>query len=85
VGSPSIATMPLFTLAGLILAEGGASTRLLRLFRAWFGWLPGGLPIVTTLLCAFFTTFTGASGVTILALGGLLLPVLRQSGYRDGF
>ncbi len=85
VVSPSIPTIPLFTLTGLILAEGGTSQRLLRLFRALFGWMPGGLPIVATLLCAFFTTFTGASGVTILALGGLLLPVLIQSRYRERF
>ncbi len=85
VVSPSIPTIPLFTLTGLVLAEGGASRRLLRLFRALFGWMPGGLPIVATLLCAFFTTFTGASGVTILALGGLLLPVLLQSNYREHF
>ncbi|MBI2365038.1 MAG: TRAP transporter large permease subunit, partial [Deltaproteobacteria bacterium] len=85
VVSPSIPTIPLFTLTGLILAEGGASRRLLRLFRALFGWMRGGLPVVATLLCAFFTTFTGASGVTILALGGLLLPMLLQSGYRERF
>ncbi|MGH7810070.1 MAG: TRAP transporter small permease subunit, partial [Candidatus Binatia bacterium] len=75
VVSPTIPTIPLFALTGYILAEGGASRRLLRLLSALFGWLPGGLPIVAVLLCAFFTTFTGASGVTILALGGLLLPV----------
>ncbi|MGH8245189.1 MAG: TRAP transporter large permease subunit, partial [Gammaproteobacteria bacterium] len=85
VVSPTIPTIPLFALTGFILTEGGASQRLLRLFRALFGWVPGGLPIVVTLLCAFFTTFTGASGVTILALGGLLLPVLLQSGYRERF
>ena len=83
--SPSIPTIPLFTLAGYILAEGRASQRLVRLFRALFGWMPGGLPIAATLVCAFFTTFTGASGVTILALGGLLLPVLLQSGYLERF
>lgn len=85
VSSPSLATLPLFTLTGFILAEGGASKRLLRLFRALFGWLPGGLAIVSTLVCAFFTTFTGASGVTILAIGGLLLPVLLQTGYKEKF
>lgn len=85
VVSPSIPAIPLFTLAGYVLAEGGASRRLVRVFRAWFGWLPGGLAVVVTLLCAFFTTFTGASGVTILALGGLLLPVLLDSGYREKF
>lgn len=85
VVSPSIPAIPLFTLAGYILAEGGASRRLVRVFRAWFGWLPGGLAVVVTLLCAFLTTFTGASGVTILAVGGLLLPILVDSGYRRGF
>jgi len=85
VVSPSIPAIPLFTLAGYLLAEGRAGDRLVRLFRALFGWLPGGLPIVTTLVCAFFTTFTGASGATILALGGLLLPVLVKNGYSERF
>jgi tripartite ATP-independent transporter DctM subunit len=85
VVSPSIPTVPLFTLTGFILAEGGASQRYLRVFRALFGWMPGGLAIVATLVCSFFTTFTGASGVTILAIGGLLLPVLIQSGYKEKF
>ena len=85
IGSPAIPTLAMFTLTGFILAEGGASRRLVRLFRALFGWLPGGLPIVATLVCAFFTTFTGATGVTILALGGLLVPVLRDSGYSERF
>jgi tripartite ATP-independent transporter DctM subunit len=83
--SPLIPTIPLFTLTGYLLAEGGASHRLIRLFRALFGWMPGGLAIVTTLVCAFFTTFTGGSGVTILALGGLLLPILLKSGYGERF
>ena len=85
VASPSLPTIPLFTLAGYLLAESGASLRLVRLFRAWFGWLPGGAAIAATLVCAFFSTFTGASGVTILALGGLLLPVLVESGYARKF
>ena len=85
VVSPTLPTIPLFTLTGYILAEGGASRRLVRLFHALFGWIPGGLALVATLVCAFFTTFTGASGVTILALGGLLLPILRQHGYRERF
>lgn len=85
VVDPAIPTIPLFTLTGFILAEGNASQRLLRLFQGLFGWIPGGLAIVTTLVCAFFTTFTGASGVTILALGGLLLPMLVRSGYRERF
>ncbi len=85
VVDPSIPAIPLFTLTGFLLAEGRSSERLLRLFRALFGWMPGGLAIVTTLVCAFFTTFTGASGVTILALGGVLLPMLLKSGYREPF
>lgn len=85
VTSPSIPAIPLFTLAGFVLAESKASARLVRLFKALFGWMPGGLVVATTLVCAFFSTFTGASGVTILALGGLLLPVLVTSGYKARF
>ncbi len=85
VSSPILPTIPLFTLAGCILAEGGASQRLVALFRAQFGWLPGGIAIATVALCAFFTTFTGASSVTILALGGLLFPVLLSGGYPEKF
>ena len=85
VTSPLIPTIPLFTLAGYLLAAGGAQARLVRLFRALFGWLPGGQVVVATLLCAFFTTFTGASGVVILAMGGLLLPVLLKNGYPERF
>lgn len=75
--------IPLFTLAGYFLAEGGASRRLIAVFQALFGSLRGGPAIVTVLVCAFFTSFTGASGVTILALSALLMPVLLQSGYRE--
>ena len=82
VASPIFPTIPLFTLAGFILSEGHASERLVRVFKALFGWIPGGLAVAATLLCAFFTTFTGASGVTILALGGLLLPVLLKGGFN---
>ena len=85
VVSPSIPAIPLFTLAGFVLAESKTSERLVRLFRAWFGWMPGGLVIAITFLCAFFSTFTGASGVTILALGGLLLPVLLKNGFKERF
>ena len=85
VVSPLIPAIPLFTLTGYLLAEGGSSKRLLRLFRALFAWMPGGLVIATTLVCAFFSTFTGASGVTILALGGLLLPVLTGNGMQERF
>jgi tripartite ATP-independent transporter DctM subunit len=85
VASPTIPTIPLFTLAGYVLAEGKASRRIVRLFSAMFGWMPGGAAIAAVLVCTFFTTFTGGSGVTILALGGILLPVLLQSGYRKEF
>lgn len=81
--NPTLPTIPLFTLAGYFLAEGGAARRLLALFNAWFGQLRGGPAMVTVFLCAFFTSFTGASGVTIIALGGLLMPILISSGYRE--
>jgi C4-dicarboxylate transporter DctM subunit len=80
----TLPSIPLFTLAGFLLAEGKAP-ELLRLFRGLFGWMPGGTAVVTAALCAFFTTFTGGSGVTILALGGLLLPALLKEGYREKF
>lgn len=83
VVSPTIPTIPLFTLAGYFLAESGASKRLVRLFQALAGWARGGPALVTVLVCAFFTSFTGASGVTILALGGLLLPVLLAARYSE--
>jgi len=83
VTNPTLPTVPLFTLAGFFLAEGGASKRLIRVFQAVFGQFCGGPAIVTVLVCAFFTSFTGASGVTILALGGLLMPVLMGAGYSE--
>ncbi len=83
VTNPSLASIPLFTLAGYFLAEGGASKRLLAVFQAWFAGFRGGPALVTALACAFFTSFTGASGVTILALGGLLFPILLSAGYRE--
>ena len=85
VASPILPSVPLFTLAGYILAEGGASRRLIRLFRALLGWMPGGVAVATACVCTFFTTFTGASGVTILALGAILLPVLIQNGFNNRF
>lgn len=85
VVSPILPTIPLFTLAGYILAEGGASRRLIRVFRHVFGWIPGGTPVVVTFLCGFFTAMTGGSGVTILALGGLLLPMLLSEKYPRKF
>jgi len=83
--SPTLAAIPLFTLAGFVLAESRASDRLLTLFHAWFGWMPGGTAVVCAVVCSFFTVFTGGSGVTILALGGLLFPALIRDGYRDRF
>ncbi len=83
VVNPSLPAIPLFTLAGYFLAEGGASRRLIRVFRALVGGIRGGPAILTALVCAFFTSFTGASGVTILALGGLLLPVLLAARYPE--
>lgn len=85
VADPTLVSLPLFTLAGYLLAEGGASRRLVGVFQVWFGWLPGGVAAASVLVCAFFTTFTGASGVTILALGGLLLPALLAAGYKEKF
>lgn len=83
VVNPSLPTIPLFTLAGYFLAEGGASKRLVQVFNALVGQIRGGPAIVTALVCAFFTSFTGASGVTILALGGLLMPVLLAAKYSE--
>ena len=83
VTNPTLPTVPLFTLAGYFLAEGGASKRLIRVFQTLLGHLRGGPAIVTVLACAFFTSFTGASGVTILALGGLLMPVLMGARYSE--
>ena len=83
--NPILPTIPLFTLAGTVLAAGNSSSRLVRLFEAWFGWMPGGSAIAAVCVCAFFTTFTGGSGVTILALGGLMLPVLLKQQYKEKF
>jgi tripartite ATP-independent transporter DctM subunit len=76
-------SIPIFTLAGYFLAESGASKRLVRVFQALVGQFRGGPAIVTALVCAFFTSFTGASGVTILALGGVLMPVLLAARYSE--
>jgi tripartite ATP-independent transporter DctM subunit len=85
VASASLPAIPLLTAAGYILAEGGASRRLLRLARALIGWAPGGLAVMICVVLAGFTTFTGGSGVTILALGGLVLPMLVSEKYPEGF
>ncbi len=83
--NPVLPAIPLFTLAGFVLAEGRSSERLVGLFRTWFGWMPGGTAVVCAFVCSFFTVFTGGSGVTILALGGLLFPALIKEGYRERF
>ena len=83
--SPNLMAIPLFTLAGVTLSRGGAPERLVRLFNAGFGWMPGGLAVVALTACAFFTAFSGASGVTILALGGLLYPMLLREKYSKRF
>jgi len=83
VTNPLLATLPLFTLAGFVVASGGAGRRLVRVLSAWTGHLRGGPAVVTVLACAFFTAFTGGSGITILALGGLLMPILVSSRYSD--
>jgi len=83
VTNPTLPTLPLFTLAGYFLTEGGSPKRLVRVFYALFGRFKGGPAIVTVAVCAFFTSFTGASGVTILALGGLLMPVLAGAKFSD--
>lgn len=79
----ALPAIPLFTLAGYLLAEGGASQRLVRVFEALVGRIRGGPAVVTVLVCAYFTAFTGASGVTILALGGLLMPVLLAANFSE--
>ena len=84
-GSPTLLTIPLFTFAGYLMAESKSPERLLRLASAGLGWMPGGVAIVSLVICAFFTAFTGASGVTIIALGGLLYPMLIKEGYDEQF
>lgn len=83
--TPVLVALPLFTFAGYLLGESNTSQRLVRLTRAFLGWMPGGLAVVAFVTCAFFTAFTGASGVTIVALGALLLPALVQAGYEERF
>lgn len=85
VSAPALVAIPLFTFAGYLMAESKTPERLVTVSQALFGWLPGGLALVTLLACAFFTAFTGASGVTIIALGGLLYPILKKRGYPEDF
>jgi TRAP-type C4-dicarboxylate transport system permease large subunit len=82
---PFLSAIPLFTFAGYLLSESNAPKRLVRLTGAILGWMPGGLALVSLAACAFFTAFTGASGVTIIALGAILYPALKQDGYPDNF
>ena len=77
--------IPLFTITGFFLSESKAGERLVAAFRSFLGWLPGGMIIATVIICAFFTSFTGASGITIMALGGILYIILEKLGYREKF
>jgi len=85
VSSPALIALPLFAFAGSLLAESRSATRLVALSQAWFGWLPGGLAIVALTASALFTALSGGSGITILALGGLLYPMLRSDHYSERF
>jgi C4-dicarboxylate transporter DctM subunit len=82
---PGLIAIPLFTLAGYLLGESGTPQRLVRLSMALLGWLPGGLAIVAIIACAFFTAFTGASGMTIVAIGAFLYPALCKAGYPEKY
>ncbi len=84
-GQPMFIAIPLFTFAGYLMAEAKTSQRLINITKALVGWMPGGIAMVALLSCAFFTVFTGVSGVTIIALGGLLLPALIKEGYPEKF
>ncbi|HSN97840.1 MAG TPA: TRAP transporter large permease [Candidatus Nanopelagicales bacterium] len=84
-GSPILVTIPLFTFVGYMMAESKAPDRIVRASSAFFGWMPGGLAMVCIVASAFFTTLTGGSGVTIVAIGGLLYPALRKQGYPDSY
>lgn len=83
--APALLAIPLFTFTGYILAESNAPARMINLSRALFGWMPGGIAVVAFISCAFFSAFTGVSGVTIIALGGLLYPILRSEKYSEKF
>jgi tripartite ATP-independent transporter DctM subunit len=85
VTTPILVAIPLFTFAGYLLSESGAPKRLIRLSDAILGWLPGGLSIIALLACAIFTALTGATGLTIIALGGILFPAMVQGRYPERF
>ncbi|HDN69269.1 MAG TPA: TRAP transporter large permease subunit, partial [Gammaproteobacteria bacterium] len=82
---PVLLAIPLFTFAGYLLGESNAPKRLVRVTNAFLGWFPGGLAVVAIMACALFTAFTGASGVTIVALGALLYPALKEAHYPTNF
>jgi len=83
--TPVLVAIPLFTFAGYLLSESDAPKRLIRLSNALLGWLPGGLSVIALLTCAVFTALTGATGLTIIALGGILLPAMTRSRYPETF
>ena len=83
--TPLLVSLPLFTFAGYVLSETNTSQRLMNVTSALFGWMPAGLAIVGFIACAVFTALTGASGVTIVALGALILPMLIKAGYSRSF
>jgi tripartite ATP-independent transporter DctM subunit len=85
IASPTLPAIPLLTATGFMLAETQAPHRLVRFFRALFGFMPGGVAVLVGAVCALFTAFTGGSGVTIIALGGLLYPILIEDGYSERF
>ncbi|MEE2643397.1 MAG: TRAP transporter large permease subunit [Myxococcota bacterium] len=85
ITSPTLPAIPLLTACGYFLAESGAAQRLVRFFKALFGWMPGGMALLACGVCALFTAFTGGSGVTLIALGGLVYGVLRSDQYPEGF
>ncbi len=85
ISSPTLPAIPLLTACGYVLAESDASLRLLRFFKSLLGWMPGGLAVIVIAVCALFTTFTGGSGITVIAIGGLVLPMLIKDGYPEGF
>jgi tripartite ATP-independent transporter DctM subunit len=83
--TPVLVAIPLFTFAGYLLSESGAPKRLIRLSNALLGWLPGGLSVIALVTCAVFTALTGATGLTIIALGGILLPAMKRGRYAENF
>ncbi|MCX5896016.1 MAG: TRAP transporter large permease subunit, partial [Proteobacteria bacterium] len=85
IASPTLPAIPLLTATGFVLAETQAPQRLVRFFRALFGFMPGGVAVLVSAVCALFTAFTGGSGVTIIALGGLIYPILIEAGYSERF